>query len=69
MTDRVGSWVGAVLTVAAGLGSPLSALAMQSYPKLLTNGRGLALTQLSVRQKNGSSWVVAPPIRRGKSIG
>ncbi|HVH28048.1 MAG TPA: hypothetical protein VM818_14865 [Vicinamibacterales bacterium] len=31
----------------------------QSYPKLVTNGNGLALTRLAVDQRSGTSWVDA----------
>jgi hypothetical protein len=50
----------------AGLAATPVSLRSQSYPKLLTSGRGLALTQLSVRQKSGSSWISAPTYINGE---
>lgn len=44
----------------------LSSLAgAQSYPKLVTNGNGLALTRLAVDQRMGTSWVDAPTYVQG----
>ena len=65
MTSRTNIWLCAVV-LTAGLGSTPSVLLAQSYAKLLTNGRGLALTQLSVRQKIGTSWVATPTYIQGE---
>lgn len=39
--------------------------AAQSYPKLMVNGHGLALTRLAIQERAGSNWIATPTLRQG----
>jgi len=66
MTSRISTLLYAAGILTAGLASTPESLHAQSYTKLLTNGRGLALTQLAVRQKSGTSWISTPTYINGQ---
>jgi hypothetical protein len=66
MTSRSTTLLCTTFALTAGLAVTPTVLQSQSYPKLLVSGRGLALTQLSVRQKSGSSWISTPGYVNGE---
>jgi hypothetical protein len=41
------------------------AASAQSYPKLLVNGNGLALTRLLIEERLAGMWVASPSLRQG----
>ncbi len=47
------------------VGLPGSGVRAQSYPKLLTNGGGLALTKLGIQEQVGGRWGATPSLRPG----
>jgi hypothetical protein len=57
-----------VWSVVFGLLAVSSLAEAQSYPKLVTNGNGLALTRLAVDQRMGASWVDAPTYVQATNI-
>lgn len=65
MHRRIGPRFRTPLTIGAAALALALPVAAQSYPKLLTNGRGLAVTQLLLREKSGSSWIATPSYKNG----
>lgn len=55
----------AVCVAGLALALPLQSASAQSYPKLMTNGHGLALTRFAVQEKAGSNWIASPSLRQG----
>ena len=54
-----------ILSFALAVALPLAVAPAQSYPKLMTNGHGLALTRFSVEERNNGVWMASPSVRQG----
>ena len=65
MNRHVKPWVlttvcGAILLI------PLArAASAQSYPKLVVNGNGLAMTRLAIEERQAGMWISSPSLRQG----
>ena len=54
-----------ILSFALAVALPLAVAPAQSYPKLMTNGNGLALTKFSVEERVSGNWLASPSLRQG----
>jgi len=65
MNRRSKSWVLATVCGIMLVVPLIQIISAQSYPKLLANGNGLALTRLLVEERLAGMWVASPSLRQG----